>query len=329
MGGVDVILSLPGSCHFTGNNGLVTMALRRMLEDESTLQAMMETEIRSQVTKLFKKQHRGSPNTTERPKASMKPFIQAVTPLICRAPLVFVRAIACSVRLEPKGDESSSLSSSRDARVILLTNEERARHSKLIGSSVVSNMHGASSFTIPNRKCFSQDDQANRTRGRSKSPHLLRKDKQDPKKHLQFDGSPPNYITSLLLTGALRVLLDDTKLQTNRPFLLTHDYLDILSDLVLAIPSCGAAVHRFKLPGELSIHHALSGCPDPPQTAVSCLLHRLVTQPRTTLLSLFATNKKYDNDADEKKRALMKARTSQASARLIVTLIARSGEGRR
>jgi hypothetical protein len=299
-----------------------------MLEDESTLQAMMETEIRSQVTKLFKKQHRGSPNTAERPKASMTPFIQAVTPLICRAPLVFVRAFACSVRLEPKGDENSSLSSSRDARVILLTNEERARHSKLLGSPVVSNIHGASSSTIPNRKVFSQDDQANRTRGRSKSPHPSRKDKPDPKKHLQFDGSPPNHITSLLLTGALR-LLDDTKFQTNRPFLLTHDYLDILSDLVLAIPSCGAAVHRFKLPGELSIHHALSGCPDPPQTAVSFLLHRLVTQPRTTLLSLLAINEKCDTDVNERKQALMKARTSQASARLIVTLIARSGEGRR
>eukprot|EP00804_Cyclotella_cryptica_P030429 CCRYP_008520-RB/>CCRYP_008520-RB protein AED:0.03 eAED:0.03 QI:213/1/1/1/1/1/14/495/4469 len=324
MGGADVVLSLPRSCHFIGNKGLVTLALRRMLEDESTLQAMMETEIRSQVTKLFKKQHRGSSITTERPKASMKPFIQAVTPLICRAPFVFVRAIACSVRLEPKGDESSSLSSSRDARVILLTNEERARHSKLLGLPVVSNIHCAAS-PIPNRKAFSQDDQATRTRGRSKSPHPSKKDKPDPKRHHQFDGTPPSHITSLLLTGALRVPLNDTPLDANRPFLLTHDYLDILSDLVLAIPSCGAAVHRFKLPGELSIHHALSGCPDPPQTAVSFLLHRLVTQPR----SLLGSNEKFVTDANERKQALMKARTSQASARLIVTLIARSGEGRR
>lgn len=43
----DAILSLPKECRFTGNSGLVTLILRRLLEDESTLQAMMETEIRS------------------------------------------------------------------------------------------------------------------------------------------------------------------------------------------------------------------------------------------------------------------------------------------
>jgi hypothetical protein len=330
MGGADVILSLPSCCHFEGNTSLVTLALRRMLEDETTLQAMMETEIRSQVTKLFKKQYRGSVGTSERPKASMKPLMQSVTPLICRAPQVFVRALACSVKLEPKGDESSSMSSSRDARVVLLSNEERVKNAKLFGPQMPSNHNSAPSAT-PHKKSSSQDEHPNRTRGRSKSPHHSKRDKADkaktpdPKKPVT-DSSPPNHISSLLLTKALKDLPNDTELQTKRPFLSIPDYLNILSDLVLAIPSCGAAVHRFMLPYEVHIHHALPGCADPPQTAVSFLLHRLLPQPRTSPGSSFSSTETSEN---EKKLAVMKTRTSQASARLIVTLIARSGEGRR
>lgn len=325
MGGADVILSLPGSCYFAGNNGLVTIALRRMLEDEATLQAMMETEIRSQVTILFKKQHRGSIGSGQQPRASMKPFMQAITPLVCRSPLIFVRAIACSVRLEPKGDQSSSLASSRDARVVLLTNEERAKTTKAIGPI---SFH-KDNVTVPHKKASSQsqdDKVSHKTRGRSKSPHN-KKDKPDHKKQ-NLDGSPPNHITSLLLSRILVESGEGSHLSPKRPFLLKQDYLDILSDLILAIPSCGAAVHRYKLPTDMRVHHALAGCPDPPQTAVSFLLHNLITLPRTKSLSLKGDTKS-NSKSPEQKLDDAKARTSQSSARLIVTLVARSGEGRR
>ena len=316
MGGADVILSLPGSCHFTGNSGLVTLALRRMLEDDVTLQAMMETEIRSQVTKLFKKQHRGS---DQQPKASLKPFMQAITPLICRSPLISVRALACSVKLQPKGDQSSSLSSSRDARVVLLTGEERARCSKLLGSLGSHKDNAATTIATKKTPNKTQDDQAN-LRRRSKSPHHSKKN--------IIEGTPQNHITSLLLDRVLRDPVGDAaKSDARRPFLLPYDYLDILSDLILAIPSCGAAVHRYKPSANLTVHHALSNCSRPPQTAVSYLIHKLVTLPRVK--NPAKSNVKNEAETPEKKAATMKTKTSQASARLIVSLVARSGEGRR
>ena len=323
-----MILSLPSSCHFYGNDNLVTLALRRMLEDEPTLQAMMETEIRSQVTKLYKKQHRGSSTSGQQPTASMKQFMQVITPLVCRAPLIFLKAMACSVKLEPKDNESSSLTNSRDGRVILLTSEERQKNSKLFGPH---NAHNGVTNTLSSKKLGSQyqDEQANpRTRGRSKSPHHhTKKEKSDAKKYTQFDGTPQNQITSLLLSRILQRPDENTQAQSKRPFLSLPDYLDILSNLVLAVPSCGAAVHRFKPSVESYVHHALSGCLDPPQTAISYVIHNLVTLPRTTL-SLKNDDKLID-ETPEERQAVMNTRTSQASARLIVTLVARSGEGRR
>ena len=110
--------------------------------------------------------------------------------------------------------------------------------------------------------------------------------------------------------------------------MLKQDLIGILSDLILAIPSCGAAVHRYKPPSDLYVHHALAGCPDPPQTAVSFLLHNLLTLPRKKSI-LSKSDTKNDSETPEQKLDIMKARISQSTARLIVTLVARSGEGRR
>jgi hypothetical protein len=98
-GVAEGILALPSECKFTGNTGLVTLIFRRLLEDESTLQSAMETEIRSTVTKLHAKQ-KGPLAKTETPSASIRPFIEAVTPLLCRDPVSFLRATALSVNIE-------------------------------------------------------------------------------------------------------------------------------------------------------------------------------------------------------------------------------------
>lgn len=317
MGGAEVILALPGSCRFNGNHGLVTLALRRMLEDEATLQAMMETEIRSQVTRLFKAQHRGSVGLSDQqPKCGMKAFFQKIVPLICRAPQVSVRAIACSVKMEPRGDQSSSLTTSRDARVVLLTSEERAKKSKLLGSQNICREN----VSIPNKRALnqSQDDNPKHRRGQNKSPHNQKK---------QFDGSPPNHVVSLLLEKAMKVPTENAI--SNCPFLWTHDYLNILSDLILAIPACGAAIHRYKPTEDKSVLHALSGCSDPPQTAVSFILHSLVILPRTKSTLSSNNYEKFEAETPERKLAIIKSQTAQSSARLIVALVARSGEGRR
>ena len=114
MGGADAIL-----CHFPGNGSVVTLILRRMLEDENTLHTMMETEIRSVVAKIYRKQH-PSHTASMQPKVNLKSLMQALAPLICRDPVVFLKAIASSVKIEPQGTASSSLSSSRGSQVTLL-----------------------------------------------------------------------------------------------------------------------------------------------------------------------------------------------------------------
>ena len=83
MGGADLILALPGRAWFAGNRDLVSLVLRRMLEEEVTLHAMMEGEIRSVVGRIFRKQH-PSYSAQATPKVNLKSFMQACAPLMSR-----------------------------------------------------------------------------------------------------------------------------------------------------------------------------------------------------------------------------------------------------
>ena len=321
MGGADLIVALPSRCHFKGCRSLVTLLLRRLLEDETTLQSMMETEIRSQVSKIWRKNNPRSEKSTGQPKAALKSFIKAVAPIICRDPMVFVRAISASVIIEPPSQGSSSLLSSRDSQIVLLTPEQRSRYSKLL----VSNTNVATDTlesSTPNNgsKRTNYQEEAPKRRGRSKSPH--RKNKL-----IQLNGSPASHISSLLLGEIFKMQSQNDKLSSSKTwqqsFLSTADYLDILSDLVLAIPACGAAIHRYKPSKNDFFHHVLPGCTDPAQNTVSFLLHKLIPQPR-------ADPKQHVNDEDDTKRlAFTQTKISQSAARLVVCLVARSGEGRR
>lgn len=122
MGGADLLL-----CYFSGTNdspstakaALITLILRRMIEDETTLHSLMETEIRSVVTKIYRKQH-PSHTSAAQPKVNLKSFMQACAPLICRDPLVFLKAVASSVKIQKSGSSASSLASARGAQVTLL-----------------------------------------------------------------------------------------------------------------------------------------------------------------------------------------------------------------
>ena len=322
MGGADLIVALPDHCHFPGSSSLVTLLLRRLLEDETTLQAMMETEIRSQVTKIWRKNNPRSVSGPGQPKATLKSFMKAVAPIICRDPMVFVRAISTSVKIEPPTPGSTSLLSSRDSQVILLPPEQRIKNSKLLISHVNVSVDTFDSST-PNtsKKPASQEEPPKRGRGRSKSPHRSKN------KLIQLNGSPASHVTSLLLREVFRMQHKADKIFSTsaekQPFLSTLDYLDILSDLVLAIPACGAAIHRYNPSKNDHFHHALSGCADPAQNSVSFLLHKLIPQPR-------ADPKQHVNDDESsKRRAFTQARMSQSAARLMVCLVARSGEGRR
>ncbi|KAL7543885.1 hypothetical protein ACHAXR_013277 [Thalassiosira sp. AJA248-18] len=337
MGAPELLLSLPSRSYFPSNYGIINVLLRRMLEDEITLHTMMDTELRSIAAKIYKKQH-PSHSASVQPKVNLKAFMQACSPLIMRDELVFLKAIACSVKIAPPGSETtSSLTSSRGCQVTLLSSEQRMKNAKLLGLHSASN--GNNNDASAAEKPGSQEDQLKQSRGRSKSPHRASLGKKSTpttktacasgsaqrisKNHCQLNGTPANHITSLLL----KEIVATTQLSSNsnhkQPFLTTLDYLGILSDLVLAIPACGAAIHRFKPPKDMIIHNAITGCPDPPQTAVSYLLHKLLPQPRS------APKQVSGNTGSQKMLAFNKTKTSQAAARLMVCLVARSGEGRR
>ena len=113
MGGADLMLALPDRSYFSGNRDIISLILRRMLEDEVTLHSMMESEIRSIVAKIYKRQH-PSHGATAQQRVNLKTFMQACTPLIIRDSVAFFKAIVSSVDIcGNKGTESSSLASSR------------------------------------------------------------------------------------------------------------------------------------------------------------------------------------------------------------------------
>ena len=218
------------------------------------------------------------------------------------------------------------------SQITLLSAEERAKRTKLMSSHFAK----SNADTSTHGKPISQEEQPRRSsRGRSKSPHrstlpkspgkltTTAKSAPTPKKnHFTINGTPANHISTLLL----REIMCDTRpvvdlSSDERPFLSTLDYLNTLSDLVLAVPACGAAIHRYKPQGSNKFHHAIAGCLDPPQTAVSFILHKILPQPRESSVN--------DSDEQLKLKAYTKTKLSQAGARLIVCLVARSGEGRR
>ncbi len=191
----------------------------------------------------------------------------------------------------------------------MLSGEERARNAKLLTSHFARHSFDAASME-------KQDDQARR-RSTIRSPKtpLARNNA----KNLE----PAHQVIVNLLLHRL-IMQDLSPEELDEPFLSKVDYLDILSDLVLAIPACGIAIARYK-PTE-TFHNVISNSPDPPQTAVSFILHKLLSQPRLNLDSR-PTSK--TGDKVLRLRAYRKTKISQASARLIVCLVARSGEVRR
>merc|ERR1711982_238766 len=120
-----------------------------MGEDESALRTAMESEIRGNVTKLHKQQSRSSSSSSsDSAKISAKSFVQAMTPLICRDPVVFLKAAATSVSFK-KSDESSTArrSSTSTTQILLLTADERAKNIKAL-TDVFSNSASASGCSI-------------------------------------------------------------------------------------------------------------------------------------------------------------------------------------
>ena len=225
------------------------------------------------------------------------------------------------------------------AQVTLLSNEERSKNAKLLSGIGSSKAHGGVPVPPPSEKLSQESDKA-KGRGRSKSPRRASKsvaaaskqpDAGKPtigKNHFHINGTPTNHVTSIIMDRIVSKSPRGRKESDKpnaQPFLSTCDLLDTLSDLVLAIPPCSAAVHKY--PVKSPVTNILSGCSDPPQTFVGCLLHDFLPLPRSTPKG---GKGGADSESDKASKILSFQRTQecQAASRLIVCLVARSGEGR-
>lgn len=359
VGAAETILALSRQCRFTGNSGLVTLILRRLLEDEPTLQAAMETEIRSAISKLTGKRRDAD---TQSSGVAYSAFAEAVTPVFVRDPICFLKAFLLTAKIEPCGE----------TMVKILTPEERSRNQKALNKVIetkaptvrLSLLTGTKPPTRRRSTSLSRHRKggtiASKIKATPQRHHSSSKKAVSSKKHkkekndLKHSGhgqhstqlaSPANHIVTLLITNILAstsTAADDVGVQTekfldDKTFLGTGPLLEVLSDLVLAVPACASAVQKFRLQRTKAIAHALDGCPTPPKTFLNYLLHVFLPLDRCS----FRNNQQLWERATEevleeteainiqKKQAFRINKVAQSSARLIVALVARPGEGRK
>jgi E3 ubiquitin-protein ligase HUWE1 len=351
MGMAEALLKLPKESRFTGNTGLVTLILRRFLEDEATLQAAMETEIRSTLVKLGKKSGSSQSDDSSVPISA---FLEAVTPLLCREPESFLKALALCIQVEHKKNNATAPS------IKLISGKVRSQRMEALSDILRSSGQEelASPKTDGRRNSEPrQKKSASASKLRSKSPpknskrnSLSRKKKResmDSQKNGAHD-SPASHITCLLINAIIALSSDEDTLQNNaeiNAFLWAANLLQILADLILAVPACASAVHNYR-PNRgkdkqrkgvsLLFSHALKGCPAPPKTFISFILHSLLPQDRW---SIRMDRQLWDRRKDDKEesspvkerktRAYRVVKVSQTAARVLAALVARPGEGRK
>ncbi|XVF70904.1 hypothetical protein PTKIN_Ptkin11bG0199900 [Pterospermum kingtungense] len=91
-GGLASLFSLPRACFFPGYDTVASSIIRHLLEDPQTLQTAMELEIRQT---LSGSRHAG--------RVSPRTFLTSMAPVICRDPVVFMKAAATVCQLESSG----------------------------------------------------------------------------------------------------------------------------------------------------------------------------------------------------------------------------------
>jgi len=363
------LLCLERKCRFNGHSGLIALIFRRLLEDQTTLQSGMENEIRNIMIKLHGKKESSVPGGNNTLRVSRKSFVKAVTPIICRDPACFVKAMAVSVIFEKS--ESGSV-----GRVVLLTPAQRSKNVEIISelmnlkqghiSSGRASTGKRSSFgknrRLTGASSGSRSKTPTRTSRRSQTPKRGRKEKSEAKENSNEDSShryPTHQVSSIQqITGLLLNHVIQTGVPTanenselKKPhnnfdfgyetsFLWTANVLEILADLVLAMPACATAIHKFKPSRKnrdssfISLNNALQGCPSPPRTFVSFLLHGLLSQDRWNRKSKLREDKsnvegESNTEKLQKKTGSLRRKVVRSTARLLVSLVARPGEGRR
>ena len=236
-GGAELICSLPQGCRFDGNTAATTMILRRMLEDPSTLQTLMQTDIRATLAKLSR-QSRGlaRAGAGARP-VPLRAFLDQMASLISRDPLTFLKAAATSIKIVlPSPEQTGIMRTTKQVMVELLPADIRAKNSKIVaekfgaGGSGSSHHHssgdrekrhsltGAPGSAKRGRsatkaKAPSKDKDTDKApkaaSSKSISPRRASRRSLSPKKDSQrkqiaLNGSPANHITSLLFTEMVK-----------------------------------------------------------------------------------------------------------------------------
>ncbi|PPD95047.1 hypothetical protein GOBAR_DD07921 [Gossypium barbadense] len=95
-GGLAALFSLPRTCFFPGYDTVASAIIRHLLEDPQTLQTAMELEIRQT---LSGSRHAG--------RVSPRTFLTSMAPVICRDPVVFMKAATAVCQLESSGGKCS------------------------------------------------------------------------------------------------------------------------------------------------------------------------------------------------------------------------------
>eukprot|EP00536_Pseudo-nitzschia_multiseries_P010994 jgi/Psemu1/326262/estExt_fgenesh1_pg.C_3550003 len=361
------ILNLDRGCRFNGHSGLVALIFRRLLEDEINLQAAMETEIRNAMVKLDATKESNTSNSKDVLSVSRKAFVKAVTPILCRDPVCFVKAMAVSVVFE-------NLSSGSGGQVVMLTSTQRSKNLELVSEILklkpphtpngkLSTSRRSSSGRLKRLSSASSGTRSKTPTRSNKRNQAKRckKEKGEPKDNYNEESprypanhiSPIYHITGLLLNQVIQLgvptVCENNELAKARndnfdfgyetSFLWTANILEILADLVLAMPTCATAIHKFKPSRKnrssvfVTLNNALQGCPSPPRTFVSFLLHGLLSQDRWNRKSGRggdeSDNSQCASDKQMKMIGFLRTKVARSTARLLVALVARPGEGRR
>ncbi|XWS09652.1 hypothetical protein CRYUN_Cryun39dG0007800 [Craigia yunnanensis] len=130
-GGLSALFSLPRTCFFPGYDTVASAIIRHLLEDPLTLQTAMELEIRQT---LSGSRHAG--------RVSPRTFLTLMAPVICRDPVVFMKAAAVVCHLESSGGRPF---------VVLLKEKERDKD-KLKASGAELGLSSNESVRIPENK---------------------------------------------------------------------------------------------------------------------------------------------------------------------------------
>jgi E3 ubiquitin-protein ligase HUWE1 len=341
MGVAESILSLSEKSRFTGASGITTLIFRRLLEDEATLQTAMETEIRCTVMKLHTK---NAASKDAKAYAPISSFVEAVTPLLCRDPALFIKAMAVAVTILPHSESETT-------RVVLLSQSERLERAESLqeASQCLNNEVGIVRKDHSVRKrspSLSRKVKTPHRPRRNSTPKKGKKEKIDNMKNPPLPNDSPASHLTFLLVSAIIASFEKSQDSEILDFLWTGDMLEVLADLILALPSCATALHNYRvhkskekwkknayLPNSV---HALGGCSSPPKTFSTYLLHSMLPQDRWTIRELDQVSghrkdkcSQEEHSKESKKKAYRVSKITQAAARVLVALVVRTGEGRR